>query len=174
MGWSKNNDEDLDCRAAPADLRRTYETLPNRWHPSDHLHLGFLRLRGMRCAWPLYGFVFVLGTSKQMWLGWSQSRALLTWYHHHVPGGGKLITPKCIQGVKQPRSEGILKLCVLQLCCGNRYVSFGPDCPVPTMGVQSAILIHISAHMFGGYCLKHRRHIYTSLWIYKSSMLYHR
>ena len=121
----KKKDEDLDCRAAPADPWRTLRDLAQP-----------LASLGPFAPW-FFGWVGGIG--------WSQSRALLTWsiaksendvpggqflYHHHVPGGGKLITPTCIQGVKQPRSEGILNLCFLQLCCGNRYVSFGPDCIV--------------------------------------------
>lgn len=102
-------------------------------------------------GWDLCGrytfFFFVLGTSKK-WCDLDDPRAELCW---HDPlrslkmmfrtgvsfcttimfrVGGKLMTPTCIQGVKKPRSEGILKLCFLQLCCGNRYASFGPDCIV--------------------------------------------
>lgn len=121
-----------------------YETLPNRWHPSDHLHLDFSAESDEICV-PGKGFLSWVRLNRcdlddpKAELCWHDPlRSLKMMFRTGVSFcttiifrvGERLITPTCIQGVKQPRSEGILKLCFLQLCCGNRYVSFGPDCIV--------------------------------------------
>ena len=123
--WKKRKTRILTAEQLQQIHGEPYETLPNRWHPSDHLHLDFSAESGglddpkAELCWhdPLRSL-------RMMFLGVSFCTTIMFLV------GEKLITPTCIQGVKQPRSEGILNLCFLQLCCGNRYVSFGPDCIV--------------------------------------------